>query len=88
MAKKYLRKCPTSLAISSYACQNGYDQFQKETAHAGEEVEEGENPSIAGGSANLSSHHGNQCSSSSGGWESVYLEHVHDPSLYELTAAR
>jgi hypothetical protein len=36
------------------------------TAHASEDAEQGEHSSIAGGSANVYSYYGNQCSGSSG----------------------
>ena len=43
------------------------------TAHASKDMEQGELSFIAGGSANLHSHYGNQYSSSSENWESIYL---------------
>jgi len=46
----------------------------KVTAHAGEDAEQGDHSSIAGGSANLYSHYGNQCGGSLGRWESTYLK--------------
>ena len=39
------------------------------TAHAGEDVEQGEHSSIAGGSANLYNHFGNQFGGFSENWE-------------------
>ena len=42
-----------------YTHQNAWDQKQ-ETAHAGEDVEQGEHSFIAGDNENLSNHFGNQ----------------------------
>jgi hypothetical protein len=42
------------------------------TDYAGKDVEQGENSSIAGGSAHLYSHYGNQCGNSSERWELIY----------------
>jgi hypothetical protein len=39
------------------------------TAHAGEDVEQGEHFSIAGGCANLYNHFGNQCGGFSENWD-------------------
>jgi len=44
------------------------------TARAGEDVEQGELSSIAGGSANLHNHLENQYGSFSENWESLYLK--------------
>jgi hypothetical protein len=44
------------------------------TAHAGEDVEQGELFSFAGGSANLYNDFGNQYSGCSENWKSIYLE--------------
>ena len=43
------------------------------TAHAGEDVWQGEQPSIADGSDYLQSQRGNQCGGSSRGWKIIYL---------------
>jgi hypothetical protein len=43
-------------------------------AHAGENVEQGDHFSMAGGSANLYSHYGNQYDVSSESWELIYLK--------------
>ena len=42
--------------------------IKQAAAHAGEDVEQGEYSTIAGGSANLCGHYGNQLSHSSGRW--------------------
>ena len=52
------------------------------TAHAGEDVAQGECSSIAGGSANLHNHFGNQYSSFSEDWEVTYL----NTQSYHLSA--
>jgi hypothetical protein len=44
------------------------------TAHAGKDVEQGERSSIAGGSANLYKHFGNQYGSFSENWELIYFK--------------
>jgi hypothetical protein len=44
------------------------------TAHAGEDVEQGEYSSIAGGSTNLFSHYGNQYRGSPERWGSIFLK--------------
>ena len=43
-------------------------------AHAGEDVEQEEHPSISGGYANLYSYFGNQYGGFSENWELIYLK--------------
>ncbi|KAL6075111.1 hypothetical protein STEG23_022550, partial [Scotinomys teguina] len=45
-----------------------------QTAYVGEDVEQGEHSSAAGGSGNWYSHFGNQYGGSSENWESAYLK--------------
>ena len=66
MAEKYLRRCSTSLTTGECKSKlllhfsEWLRSITQVTAHAGEDVEQGEHSSIADGSANLYSHYRNQ----------------------------
>ena len=79
MAEKHLKKGSTSFVIGGNANQNDpkipphiHIRMTKiktsSTAHAGEDVEQGEHSSIAGGSANLGNHFGTEFSDFSESW--------------------
>jgi hypothetical protein len=59
-------------------------------AYAGEDTEPGEQSSIPEGSANLYSHYGKQCVSSSERWRPIYTQepaiHPKDTSSYYIDA--
>jgi hypothetical protein len=75
MAKKYLKKCLTSLVIreskskDSTSHQSEWLRSKTQvTADAGEDVKKEEHSSIAGGNASLYNHSGNQFDDSSENW--------------------
>lgn len=52
------------ITAAFYTSLNGQDQQNQEQL----------TPAISGGGANMYSHYGHQCQSSSGGWETIYLK--------------
>lgn len=80
--------------IPSYAFQNDLDRSKTQVrVHAGEDTDQGEHSSTAGGSANLYSCYGNKYGESSGNWKLIcfktsYTTPGHIPKGYPILPQR